>query len=214
MLVSLAVGVLLAVVSVPVAAVVTDLQIANGSARSLTEDLVGGEHQVVTTKDRATCGTVWHRSRVLLNPGRQTIISFDQSPDSAKVFRVVPKIIWLKQYGHARTASLWLVGWPVRSVYGVRRTGPPLATVQRVGMAELVVLGRSWSFPWIPYPLGLLANAFIYALLSLAVMAMLRWWRVQRRIRRRWCAACGYKLGEGVGTCPECGLVGPTLSNA
>lgn len=203
--VAIALGVALAVVNVPVAAVVVHFEIRNGWARSINEDLIVDDHRVVTTLDRAACGTRWHRTSVPLNPGRRAFISYPQSPENARVFRTVPQNIWIDRDGHARGASLWLVGWPMRSAYGVRRTGPPLSSVQRVGMVEPVVFGRSWSLPWIPYPLGVLANSLFYALLALGVMALLRWMRVRRRRARDQCVACGYELGDGVDVCPECG---------
>ena len=64
----------------------------------------------------------------------------------------------------------------------------------------------SVAIPYFPIWPGLLANTLFYATMTLALLAALRLNRTRRRRKRGRCIACGYKLGDGVTTCPECGL--------
>lgn len=196
-------GVLLAVACVPVAAVAMNVAIGRGSATHLSEDMVVGGHRVVTTLDRSVTGTRWHRTSTPQQPLHMMVTTW--GPDDGRVFEFVPDNIWIDHDGHARSASLWLVGWPMRSAYGVRRTGPPLATVQRVGLVEPSMLGGSWALPLIPHPPGMLANIAVYTGFVLGLLVAVRWLRLRRRARLGLCIACGYDMAGG-DMCPECGL--------
>lgn len=60
--------------------------------------------------------------------------------------------------------------------------------------------------PWRPIWHGLFGNALVYASpLLLGTMAF-GTVKLQRRVARGCCMACGYELGDGVIVCPECGL--------
>ena len=96
-------------------------------------------------------------------------------------------------------------GWPWHAAEGreVHAPGQPSArawaTYWNIGPGRHLV-------PMAPVWPGLLANTLFYAALTLALLMGLRSWRTRRRRKRGRCVACGYELGESVGVCPECGL--------
>lgn len=199
-------GVLLALLTSLVAALATNIAVAPGNARTIQEDLFIGSHLVVTSRSQTTFGTVWERAVIPLHSGSRMIVSIPDSPASARVFDRVPQNIWLERDGNRRTASLWLAGWPMRSIYGVQRTGPTPQTVHRFAMVEPTLLGSQWSIPFMPYVPGLVANSSVFGGLALMIMMLARWLRTRRRAAIGLCIACGYNVGKGTQTCPECGL--------
>jgi hypothetical protein len=102
-------------------------------------------------------------------------------------------------------AAVYAVGWPLVAAYATTTMGDS-PSIHGTPMWEPRVFGTAWRVPYQPRWFGLVVNAVFYAALALAVMALGRWWRVRRRIRRGRCGACGYELGAGVDVCPECGL--------
>ena len=68
---------------------------------------------------------------------------------------------------------------------------------------------RTIVTPVRPIWLGLLGNTLAYSAGVFTPWLGLRALRIRRRRHRRKhgrCVACGYELGDGVGVCPECGL--------
>lgn len=109
--------------------------------------------------------------------------------------------------GELQSAGHYLAGWPWRSAYCVERMEPGTPTARRVGRWDVSAFGKDWYVPLLPNWPGLLANVVFYTALVLSPVALWRWRRLRRRAKRGRCLACGYELGGGVGTCPECGLV-------
>lgn len=96
-------------------------------------------------------------------------------------------------------------GWPMRAARG--RWSQAAGNREHTDWLITVnLLRRSVQVPLQPMPLGLAANTLFYGGPALAVWTLLRRIRVRRRHGRGRCIACGYQLGDGVATCPECGL--------
>jgi hypothetical protein len=101
--------------------------------------------------------------------------------------------VWPYATGQYTAGVMPRAGGPGKGVGLVYRERPSSAIV--------------WAIPVRPLWPGLLGNIVVYAAGVLLLLTLPRWWR---RYVRRWegrCAACGYELGEGVSTCPECGLI-------
>ncbi|MFI4915037.1 MAG: hypothetical protein ACIAS6_00845 [Phycisphaerales bacterium JB060] len=106
-------------------------------------------------------------------------------------------------------------GWPLLAsrghlhvvVRGVQPgTPPPSASGGPPGLWMFQLFGEDWVVPYLPLWPGLLGNTLFYTLLVLTPIIFWRWQKLRRRTKRGLCVACGYELGEGVDACPECGL--------
>ncbi len=101
----------------------------------------------------------------------------------------------------------WAAGWSVSYEQFSQTNGSPSgAAPVEVGAWNVIAFGHDLSIPYLPLWPGLLGNTLFYAVLVLAPLALLRWRKLRRRARRGLCVACGYELGAGVEACPECGL--------
>lgn len=64
--------------------------------------------------------------------------------------------------------------------------------------------------PLRPMWVGLLGNTLVYAAVLLVPWTGVRFIRTRRRRARARCVACAYELGAGIEVCPECGLAAKT----
>ncbi|NRA58474.1 MAG: hypothetical protein HRU13_10225 [Phycisphaerales bacterium] len=119
---------------------------------------------------------------------------------------------WMDTHGGEVTRTS--VGWPLRTAYtqtcqsarGWASSQPWNFHVLTMGAWEITAFGRDWTIPYLPLWPGLLGNAVFYGMLLLLCSADLRRRKLRRRAKRGLCLACAYELGEGVTACPECGL--------
>ena len=212
--VSLVVGAVLAVVSVPVSVAVMRIPWIDAQGSTSSRKLVFGERRIDVwgvhdpTFDawnyRQSFGWTRQDRSTLLDP--QDIVEVDRDP---RPWRARP---WLD--GTSGGVIVGESGWPLRAAewqhrvtHGHGGQSGPAVTAHTVGAWDVPVLSQSWPTPYLPLWPGLLGNTAFYAGLVLAAVALLRWRTLSRRARRGLCLACGYELGDGVGACPECGLV-------
>lgn len=204
--VALVVGVVLAVVSVPVGAIVLNLRHAGNWPSAVVWYGERGGHLVVVYRQPYATGTVWGVSSEALGPTTTSAeqmrqdgyARLDKDPSPRRV-RIVPD----DHFGSALSVS---AGWPLDAAYYLTWYADTHSGLRTRGVWMTHATGRDWFLPYLPLWPGLLGNTLFYALLVLAPLALLRWRTLRRRARRGLCVACGYELGEGVGACPECGL--------
>ncbi|MEQ9096198.1 MAG: hypothetical protein RIE32_08050 [Phycisphaerales bacterium] len=193
-LAALLVGVVLAVVSVPVAAVIA----ANtrNSGPGLMGFYLGADHVVLVYKFEHPASVRW------LSNCYPPDDVFDAKPGDPR-----PAFARTRYTASADRVECWRAGWPAIAAQGriVTRYGEASAKHSQ-GLLAATLAGKDIAFPWRPIWPGLLANTLFYAALALTPMALLRWRRTRRRRARGLCVACGYALGERVSACPECGL--------
>ena len=211
---ALLVGVVLAVVSVPVVALVFHLGWLSGGSSNETVARYGADgHVVIVTREARSLGTVWFAGS---GPEGSPLVVAMASNDTGRAATRVdadprPRPMRVPFDGAEHRVSSLRLGWPFESAYGLRAGSSATQARRVVGLAELDLLSNTWLTPYLPYWPGLLGNVFFYAMLALAPMLLLRWRRTRRRIRRGSCIACGYELGGGVTVCPECGLDTPAV---
>ncbi|MFI4915038.1 MAG: zinc ribbon domain-containing protein [Phycisphaerales bacterium JB060] len=205
-LVSLVVGVVLAVVSVPVAAVIVAHTRTRIRVYDLVERFEREGHMVYVRRYDYTLGlaTWWNSGSEPISdtpvlapqfnlPGMQRVAHDSRPRDVRTIFD-----------GQVRTAESYRAGFPFHSAKAIGRGG--YAEAYSKGMWRTTVRGERCSIPYLPHWPGLLGNVLFYTLLVLTPLVLLRWRTLHRRARRGLCPACGYELGEGVSACPECGL--------
>lgn len=210
---ALVLGGLLAVMSVPVAAVVDRLPIAldlewawltdwerSGGARPY--DVAEG---IRYQRKDGFMSTEWEGKR--RGPFREEQIrAYEERPSMREVTSDPrPRYARIEIVGERGEAAVYGVGWPFVAAFAVNTEGDS-PSIRGTPMWEPRLWGETWFVPLQPRWFGLVVNAIFYGALVLAMLAALRWWRVRRRIKRGRCGACAYELGDGVTTCPECGL--------
>lgn len=210
---SLALGLLLAVLSVPLSAAVLNHQArfvpqtgTNWPTFALAEYFKQDGHVVLVLRQEFLTGTTWESS---VSPESSTLTLHRVAGTlNAKLVQrdARPKAIRAPLDGRDHTRYAISVGWPFEAAVGTRGWSMGGPAVQRSGLASIRLFGHWWSVPYRPLWLGLLGNTLFYAAIAFAILV---WWRVHR-IRRRTsagcCFDCGYELGDGVTICPECGL--------
>lgn len=204
--VAFAIGVVLTVASVPVAAVSCELGWPSEPTPTHPEMFRAQDHFVVVTRYEHPLADYWtsasyagERAAVAENyailDGARRVIA-DPRPGSAR-----PRLDG--QYIHRSWCGL---GWPLRSAYMVQDADSTMPAGQWVGVWRAKFGGSGYTIPLLPHWPGLLGSAFFYSMLVLASVVLLRWLCLHRRTKRNQCLACGYESVEGVETCPECGL--------
>lgn len=204
---ALLVGVVLAVVSVPVAAVAARLHMNSQSSFPDAEwegDIDHGDY-VEQISRRSWLGMTVYGSFMVPKPlpaawaaSLSGWIEPEEDPRPAFARMPFPRTEWMVD--HSAT------GWPWRAAAGRMFNNPGVTPIQMESLIEVTFGSTFFRFPLRPYWPGLLANTLFYAVLALTLMVLLRWRRTRRRLARGLCVACGYELGEGVAVCPECGL--------
>ncbi|NRA59017.1 MAG: hypothetical protein HRU13_12970 [Phycisphaerales bacterium] len=115
-------------------------------------------------------------------------------------------IRWPPSIGRRETRYV-KAGWPLRSASRGHIWAEAPVDREAWGVSDAEVFGYRFSLSTRPVWPGLLGNALFYTLLVLTPVVLRRWRTLRRRARRGLCLACAYELGEGIGACPECGLV-------
>ena len=108
--------------------------------------------------------------------------------------------------GQLRGRSSHRYGWPLRAAERTHRWDPATGTTVRAGEWSLRAFGQDLTLPTLPLWPGVLGNTAFFGVLVLALAALTRWRKLRRCARRGLCLACGYELGEGVAKFPECWL--------
>ncbi len=210
---ALAVGLVLAAISVPVGAVLAWRQSrvvpplgTNPPMFTMAEYFRRDGHVVLVTRRDFLTGTIWSSS---VAPESSTTVLHEVAGilNARLVERGdVPAPVRAPLDGRDHRRNAISAGFPFEAAYGTwgwSMGGP--ASVER-GIVEGRVLGRWWTVPYLPRWWGLLGNTLVYALVALGIMALLRHRTLSRRRAAGRCVACAYELGEGVAVCPECGL--------
>lgn len=213
LVVSVVAGLLLAVLSVPAAAVVVTHTFKLGPLRTTSWRFAsaGGDgrtHLVYVTRHRYAYGTA-------------TFWESGSEPESAAPklrqqlsrpgIRVVddrhrPSDLDTDLDGELRLSASYRVGWPFHSAKSLRRFALSDGNMREIGKWTVKVRGEAYTVPLLPHWPGLLANTAFYTLLVLTPIVLQRWWRLRRRRASGQCPACGYDMAGGAGVCPECGL--------
>ncbi|MEQ9096520.1 MAG: hypothetical protein RIE32_09680 [Phycisphaerales bacterium] len=205
-IVSLVVGVVLAVVSVPVGAVAGRVHQAwqSGWPPPDWQGEIDRRDHVVFIARYEWIGWTMTGSELVptpLNPAWEDSRSRWIEP------REDPRPPFARTGLAGREGSVYhfSAGWPTAAAAG-REVIEPATGLRRERLALITVRGQFVRLPLRPIWLGLGANALFFALLVLVLTCLLRARRIRRRAGRGLCLACGYELGEGVDACPECGL--------
>lgn len=201
-------GVLLAALSVPVAMAVTNRFLRTRNATTfdgrywLQRQGNASAYEAWVYMHRDPFMVHWQSSLVTagaFDPPPTT--EFDRPPTDPR-----PRFARRDHTGHDQSIIYEASGWPLPAAAGrVIMDGSP-ATVWGEWQLPVRVGPLSLAIPLRPIWTGLLGNTLFYGSITLALLIVLRHARTRRRRARGRCIACGYELGEGVATCPECGL--------
>lgn len=205
LLVSLMVGVVLAVLSVPVSAVVLVYGPQGSAPTSFGFDVV--ERQpILVHADRYTTATVWRVEAVPFdyrdNPAD---VELTFGPGFSPNVGALPEMSGMALLPNG---SMWVMrtGWPMHAATAFEILGPPQASTGVVGGLAMTLGSDYIVVPYMPLATGAIANTLFYAALTFVLLATVRLLRTRRRSRRGQCLACGYELDDDMAVCPECGL--------
>lgn len=211
--VSLVVGVVLAVVSWPASVMIAARGPATTSQLKVVEFFVHEETKAYYTRQIQATRTLWLGFEYDAGFNPPTVRrglspeAFAQAMGASLVpSSPLPGRTRAALGGLTDTVEYYEVGWPWRVAWGVHGNLYQPAKSTDVGLWRIVALGDVWLVPYLPRWPGLLGNTLFYAALVLMPLALLRWHKLRRRATRGLCVACGYESGEGVRVCPECGL--------
>lgn len=210
LVVSVMMGVVLAVLSVPVAAIVSRVhQTVQGGfpAADWQGDIDRADHVELIARHDWVGQRMWgtHWAPKPLDPAWQHSLSAWVAPDDDPR----PAFAGRHYPGFEQGVYVFSFGWPFHG--GTGRTvmqRPPSGTPSLHDEQLVLVTFRSTfvRFPLRPIWPGLAANAAFYTAFTLGLLSAVRWWRARRRPKQGQCVACRYELGAGVTVCPECGL--------
>lgn len=200
-LVSAAAGIVLAIASVPVSALIAQHWLGFfGNRTPTTTGFRSGVQEGHVTMHWQSPGMrawVWHR--VVPAETYWPIpdeIARDPSPWWAAGFdaREEPQV------------QTMAAGWPLLAArhvtaYDDASIGPG----QTRGEYNVRILGENRLIPTEPVCPGLLGNTVVYATAVLCVLVALLGLRRAHRRRRTRCIACAYDVSGGLAVCPECG---------
>lgn len=211
LVVSVVVGVVLAVASVPVAslAVIATRPNWRGYAPNTQwkGDIDRPDHVEIIEMHRGPGERYWATIQVLkpLELKDQVMLSRWIEPgDDPR-----PRYARRRFAGIDVGVQVYAYGWPMRAAYGRSSTMPLPSggyTYSLDGLNETWIRSELIRFPLRPIWTGLVGNTAFYAAITLGLLVGVRVLRTRRRRARGRCVACGYELGDGVGVCPECGL--------
>lgn len=209
LVVSLVVGVMLAVASVPVAAVVLVFLPPGNAEPEVGFDVV--ERQPVLIRvHRYPTAAVWMAESMPADPRvGVTEANLTFGPGYSPGVSAIPEMSGMAVLpdGHMWVAR---AGWPWHAATSFKIEGPPQAATGVVGGLEMTVRGDYIVVPYVPVARGAIANTVFYAALTFVVIAGLGLVRTRRRRARGQCLACGYKIDDGMSECPECGTATKT----
>lgn len=205
LLVSVVVGVVLAMLSVPVAAVVLVYLPPGNAEPEIGFDVV--EHQPVLIRvHRYPTAAVWMAESMPADP-RVGVTEADLTfgPGFSPGVVALPEMSGMAALpdGHMWVAR---AGWPMHAATAFKIEGPPQATTGVVGGLEMTVRRDYIVVPYVPLARGVIANILFYSVITFVVIAGLGLVRTRRRRARGQCLACGYALDDGMSECPECGM--------
>lgn len=205
LLVSVVVGVVLAVASVPVAAVMLVYAPLGGPSTELGFDAVDGQ-PVLINVSRYPTATLWQVQSVPSEvPVDIANADLAFGPGYTSNIGTLPEMSGMAVLPDG-TMWVFRAGWPVHAATAFKVLGPPEASTGVVGGIAMTARGDYIVVPYIPLALGMIANTLFYATLAFAAIAGLGLLRTRRRRARGQCLACGYALDDGMSECPECGL--------
>ncbi|MEQ8844716.1 MAG: hypothetical protein RIB58_07660 [Phycisphaerales bacterium] len=211
LLVSIVVGVLLAVASVPVAAMAVLVTRPNWQSYPPPTHWEGGiqreDHVEFIAMHQGLLESYWETRQI-------------PEPVDPKLRSLLPRWVEPRQDprpGYARWrypgidvgVHVYAYGWPTRGAYGrMSYAAAPSGAFGHSydGLVETRMKSNLVRFPLRPIWPGLLANTLFYATIILALLVGLRLTRIRRRRKRGRCIACAYELGQSISVCPECGL--------
>lgn len=197
--VALVAGVVLAVVNVPVAAVVGGLPLAGAASRKWEGHFFLDGQFVIFERWRNPASERWSIFSGPHEMGGHVLAVWGSTSTTPLTRDPLPPRARPPRDGQVRSGQYRSAGWPWRSAGGSQGEAP-------AGVWRARALSRFYWIPFLPHWPGLLANTIFYALLVLTPVVLWRWWRLRRRLKHGRCAACGYDLGGSDGVCPECGL--------
>ncbi|MFI4882112.1 MAG: hypothetical protein ACIAQU_05960 [Phycisphaerales bacterium JB064] len=210
LVVSVVVGVVLAVVSVPVAAIAGHVQQAVQSGFPDPDwegDIDRGDHVEMISRWRWIGQRMWATQWCPrpLEPAWQRQLSgwIEPADDPRPAFARRP------YQGDAQAVYTHSFGWPWHGGIGratTQRSPAGWSPFHYEGLVEVPFRSTTVRFPLRPIWSGLLANTLFYTAITLGLLVGVRAPRIWHRRARGRCVACGYELGDGVGVCPECGL--------
>jgi hypothetical protein len=197
-------GVLLAVLSVPVAMNLSAhvFPFSGGAPFDGRYWLGGPTHHAWIYMRRNPLVTRWETS--LVHAG-----DFDPPPLSEFDRPAVdprPRYARRDYTGHEQSIVSVASGWPFDAATGRAIMDGSPSSVWNEWLFRVHLGQRFLATPLRPIWAGLLGNTLFYGSITLALLIVLRHARARRRRARGRCIACGYELGTGVATCPECGL--------
>jgi len=205
LLLSLVLGLVLAVASVPVAAVVLVFLPPGNAEPEIGFDVV--ERQPVLIRvHRYPTAAVWMAESMPLAPQIDAAdAELNFGPGYSPGVSAIPEMSGMAVLpdGHMWVAR---AGWPMHAATAFKIEGPPQAATGVVGGLAMTVRGDYIVVPYVPLARGAIANTVFYAALTFVVIAGLGLVRTRQRRARGQCLACGYKLDDGMCECPECGL--------
>lgn len=209
LLASLVVGVVLAVASVPVAAVALVYLPPGNAEPEISFDAV--EHQPVLIRaHRYPTAAVWMAESIPADPragAAEADLTF--GPGFSSDVSALPEMSGMAVLpdGH-----MWVsrAGWPMHAATAFKIEGPPQAATGVVGGLAMTVRGDYIVVPYVPLARGVIANTLFYSAITFMVIAGLGLLRTRRRRARGLCLACGYKIDDGMSECPECGMATQT----
>lgn len=220
--VALVAGLLLAVLSVPAAAFISQRwgAFSGGLIMPMTGTVVrleDGHLYSISEKPSTKPGDDWPprllrlRASHRLGPDDRLRRFIDGSmyppqPDTRPAFLCQPPPI---EYTEVRCYSS---GWPWHAGYSrdVRDPSGGFGARRTRGEARITIGGKDYVLPSLPHWPGLLANTAFYASLVFVPWAGPRLARSILRRRRGGCLRCGYPLDDGMSRCPECGMAART----
>ncbi len=181
-LTSLALGLALAVASVPVLAWAAGFVPESWQRTTVNDALHNQDHIVLTQRTEAVVSTLWFTVSEPLGQSATTLrlAWLEDARHAEEDLR--PMRVRTALDGRHRSRSEWRVGWPWRAAYGQtdQLMGPDHAAQSR-GLWAGNLYGRALSVPYFPMWPGLLGNALVFGVLVLA--ARVCWhWRLMRTL--------------------------------
>lgn len=201
--VSLVVGVLLAVASVPVGLVVSNRVLRSPNTQPGKQQLWldQGDHQIFIYHWRDAFRTHWESSIVPEGTYDPPGPEFERPVADPR-----PHYARRAYTGHVQSIVSTSAGWPWSAASGRGLLDGTPSRVWSEWQSAVKLGSLTMRVPVRPIWPGLLANTVFYAGALFGVLVCLRVWRTRRRRARGRCVACNYQLGEGISVCPECGL--------
>ncbi len=186
---SLAIGLVLAVLGVPVLAIVAEHVPASWERVPVNDALhVEGhagdhagsqavDHVILTRRTELLVATVWFTTSEPLAEDATTLRLAWSAEARDATEDVRPPRLRTALDGRRRTRSESQVGWPWRAAYGqsAQVLGPQHLTESR-GQRVIGLLGRPYLVPYLPLWPGLLGNALVYGAVVLGARVAWRWW--------------------------------------